>query len=70
MTMAHGVVPPRPPLLAPRPPGCCPKCGFTSEPECFLRSVPHVAAITPARNVNEAIEGLSLSKHMEVDRGK
>ncbi|KAJ8420891.1 LOW QUALITY PROTEIN: hypothetical protein Cgig2_016234 [Carnegiea gigantea] len=46
------------------------KVWFTGKPECFLRSVPHVAAITPARNVNEAAEELSLSKHMQVDRGK
>ncbi|KAJ8422647.1 LOW QUALITY PROTEIN: hypothetical protein Cgig2_008998 [Carnegiea gigantea] len=70
VTMAHGVAPPRPPLPPPPPPGCCTKYGFISEPKCFLRSVPHIAATTLTRNVNEATEELSLSRHMQVDRGK
>ncbi|KAJ8426063.1 hypothetical protein Cgig2_011280 [Carnegiea gigantea] len=68
VTLADGAVPPPPPL--PLPPPGCPKCGFTGEPERFLRSVPHVAAIMLARKVNEVVEDLSLSKHMQVDRGK
>ena len=47
-----------------------PKCGFTGGPECFLRSVLDDVATTPSRNVNEAVEELSLSKHMQVDRTK
>jgi len=35
VTMAQGVVPPRPPLPPPPPPGCCPKCGFIGEPKCL-----------------------------------
>ncbi|KAJ8426470.1 hypothetical protein Cgig2_012383 [Carnegiea gigantea] len=58
-TLANGVVPP--PVPPPLPPRSCPKCGFTDEPECFLRSVPRVVATTPSRNVNEALEEPSLS---------
>ncbi|KAJ8444554.1 hypothetical protein Cgig2_000833 [Carnegiea gigantea] len=58
VTLADGVVSPPPP--PPPPPGCCPKCGFTGEPECFLPLVPHDVATTPSRNVIEAAK---------VDRG-
>ena len=69
VTMAHGAAPPRPPQPPP-PLGCCPKCGFISEPKCFPHSVPHVAATMPVRNGNEAAEELSVSRYMQMDRGK
>ncbi|KAJ8450026.1 hypothetical protein Cgig2_029388 [Carnegiea gigantea] len=68
VTLAHGVVPP--PLPPPPPPSYCPKCGFTCGLECWLRSVPHVGATTPSRNVNEVVGELPLSQHMQMDRGK
>jgi len=68
VTMAHGAAPPRPPQPPALPPGCYPKCGFIGEPKCFLRSVPHIAATTPVRNVNEAAEELSVSRYMQMDR--
>ena len=68
--MAHGAAHRCPPLPPPPPPGCCPKCGFIGEPKHFLPSVPHVVATRPARIVKEADKELSLSRHMQVDRGK
>jgi len=43
--LANGIMPsPSPP---PPHPGCCPKCSFTREPACFLRSYAHVVQATP-----------------------
>ncbi|KAJ8445789.1 hypothetical protein Cgig2_027870 [Carnegiea gigantea] len=53
-TPAHRVVPPPLPPPPP-PPGCCPKCGFIGEPECCLRSIPHIVATKSSRKVNEAV---------------
>ncbi|KAJ8421541.1 hypothetical protein Cgig2_017997 [Carnegiea gigantea] len=64
VTLAHGVVPlPLPPSS---PLGCCLKCGFTSESECFLRLVPHVVATMPSRN---SLKSFVIQAYA-VDRGK
>lgn len=70
MTLVHDAVPPPATLPPPPPPGCCPKCGFTGEPQRFLLPVPHFVAKMHTRNVKEAVQELSSSKHMEMDRGK
>ena len=37
--------------LPPPPLGCCPQCGFTGEPACFLRSFAGVLSSPPSTNV-------------------
>ncbi|KAJ8440010.1 hypothetical protein Cgig2_020498 [Carnegiea gigantea] len=47
-----------------------PKMCFTGEPECFLRSVPHIVATKSSKKVNEAVQELPFSKLMQMDKGK
>ncbi|KAJ8440121.1 hypothetical protein Cgig2_003446 [Carnegiea gigantea] len=50
--------------------GLLPKICFTGEPECFLRSAPHIAATKSSRKVHEAVQELPFSKLMQMHRGK
>ena len=51
---AQAFLPRRAPTGAPLPPpplGCCPQCGFTGEPACFLRSFAGALSSSPSTKV-------------------